>query len=186
MRKIRIILIVVAVLLTMGACAGSGAGDMRDMPDWFLNTPSVADAFYGVGTYKSSNLGTAKTMAMANARNDIAFQVEAKVQSVIKQYAQEAGVDGKKQTIEFVETISKQIANTTLQGAKVESTYLAKDDTFFVLMVYPVNALATELKSQENFIRSQDAAFAEWKAENAFEDLQQDMKDNPSEAGNIK
>lgn len=187
--------IVMAVLLVLfvGGC-GSGPepapepkaepqGAPVDAPDWFLNPPMADDAMYGIGTAKMSDLSRSRNVAISRARNDIAFQMNAQIQAAITDYAQEAGVDDNTQVVNFVETISRQTTETTLQGTRTEEVYPAQDGTVYALVSFPRNNFMQA--SEEVFQRNEDAAFAEFKADQALQRLDQQMSNSPTSAGNI-
>ena len=170
--------IMAVFLFVLMACAsGPGEKPPSDIPRFYLNPPQADDAIYGVGSAKMSKLDTSRKMAVARAREDIAFQVSATIKSVITDYAQEAGVDDNNQVIAFVETISKQITNTKLSGARTEDVYVAKDGTVFALVIYPINEFIMDAESE--FVRNEDAAFAEFKAQEAAKRLEYELENNP-------
>lgn len=158
-------------------------GAQIDAPDWFLNPPLADDAIYGIGTAKMSDLSRSRNVAISRARNDIAFQMNAQIQAAITDYAQEAGVDDNNQVVSFVETVSRQTTETTLQGTRTENVYPAQDGTVYALVSFPRNNFMQA--SEEVFQRNEDAAFAEFKADQALQRLDQQMSNNPTSAGNI-
>jgi hypothetical protein len=118
-----------------------------------------------------------KNMAVARARTDIAFQLNASVKAMIIDYAQESGSEGNTQALNFVETISKQIAEIDLQGAKTVKRYVAKDGTWYAMVSYPLNALTDEVGKL--FERNEAAAFSEFKAQEALKRLDSELQNNP-------
>jgi len=179
MKKTIILLSVISILLAgLLSCAGTPEEKLpSDVPKFYLNPPQADDAIYGVGSARMSKLDTSRKMAVARAREDIAFQVNAVIKAAITDYAQEAGVDGGNQVISFVETISKQITNTRLKGAKTEDVYVSKDGTVFALVVYPVGEFLGDAENE--FVRNEDAAFAEFKAAEAAKRLEYELNNNP-------
>lgn len=157
------------------------SGMPSDIPDFYLMPPVADDAFYGVGSAKMSKLDTSRKMAIARAREDIAFQMNSKIKAAITDYAQEAGVDGGNQVISFVETVSKQITETTLIGAKTEKVAAGSDGTVYALVSYPMNKF--EDTAAQEFMRNEDAAFAEFKAQQALDRLNSEIQNNPPQAG---
>lgn len=161
-----------------------GSQGPSDIPDWYLNPPVAEDSFYGVGSAKMSKLDTSRKMAISRAREDVAFQMESKIKAAITDYAQEAGVDGENQVISFVETVSKQITDTTLQGVKTEEVGVGADGTVYAMVSYPMNKFKETAVSE--FQRNEDAAFAEFKAQQALEQLDSELSNNPPKAGQTK
>jgi|GEM_PF-558162 len=152
-----------------------------DLPDFYLNPPVADDAIYGVGSAKMSSLDTSRRMAVSRAREDIAFQMNAQIQAAVVDYFQEAGVDDNTQVVSFVENISRQVTETTLSGARTEEVYAANDGSVYALVSYPLNGFMEA--AEEAFQRNEDAAFAEFKADQALEYLDSVTADSPSQAG---
>ncbi|TFG64528.1 MAG: hypothetical protein E4H36_02730 [Spirochaetales bacterium] len=198
MKRVSLIFLVMLAVVAFGfvSCVSQPAGSTSegsstaasappsDMPDFYLNPPLADDAIYGVGSAKMAKLDTSRKMAVARAREDIAFQMNASIKAAITDYAQEAGVDGNNQVISFVETISKQVTQTTLNGAKTEQVAAGKDGTVYALVSYPLNAFKDEVKKE--FVRNEDAAFAEFKADQAMQKLDAELSNNPPKSGNVK
>lgn len=198
MKRVSIVFLVMIAVLAFGfvSCMSQPAAETSegsqaaasappaDVPDFYLNPPMADDAIYGVGSAKMAKMDTSRKMAVARAREDIAFQMNASIKAAITDYAQEAGVDGNNQVISFVETISKQVTQTTLNGAKTEQVFAGKDGTIYALVSYPLNAFKDEVKKE--FVRNEDAAFAEFKADQALQKLESELSSNPPQSGNVK
>ncbi len=189
MKKITLILVavVVAGLLTlaMASCAGGGEETMtekeiQELPDWVMNMEMAEDAMYGIGYAKMSNLNTSRTTALARARTDLSFQIRATIQAMMTDYQQEAGVDDNTQVINFVENISKQLTNNVLTGLTPDKMAVMKDGGVWVRVVYNKNKFIED--SQEAFQRNEDAAFAEFKADQASQRLEAQLEDNPPQS----
>ena len=186
MKKIIIALLVVMVALFAVSCASDPTPEAVEpektgLPDFVLNPPMATDAIYGVGFAKQSSMALSIKVAETNARADIASQIETTIQEAITAYAQEAGVDENTQLISFVETITRQITDTTLSGATPKSRVPMDDGGVWVLMVYSKNALIDSFEEvAAGFERNEDAAFAEFKAAQAIEKLDYQLANNPT------
>lgn len=156
-------------------------GKHKDVPSFFLNPPISKDVFYGVGTAKMKKLNAAKKAATARARDDIAFQISAQIQSSISDYYQESGAEEDSQAISFYESVSRQITDTVLQGTTPEKFESGKDGTIYALVSYPKENLLKE--AEKAFVRNEDAAFAEFKAQEALKRLDAQISDKPTTAG---
>lgn len=152
-----------------------------NLPSFYLNPPQADDALYGVGSAKMSTLDTSRRMAISRAREDIAFQMNAAIEAAIVDYSQEAGVDGGNQVVTFVETISRQVTETTLQGTRTEEVAQGDDGTVYALVSFPLNNFREQ--SAAAFERNQDAAFAEFQAAQALEYLDSQLQNNPPQSG---
>ncbi len=184
-------IIVFAAFFVITACGSSPAPALlaapsphpqkqnTDVPQFFLLPPVAEDAFYGVGSAKMSSIDMSKTMSISRARDDIARQVNLQVKNAITDYAQEAGANSS-QTIKFVETVSRQIAEAKLQGAKPKEMYVSKDGTIYALVEYQISNFKSD--ADEIFKRNEEAAFSEFKAAQALEKLDMELKNNPTKS----
>lgn len=182
---------IVVLLSSMGfflSCASKGIsekpvsiGDNKEVPGFYLNPPISDDVFYGVGSAKMKKLNTSRKASLTRARDDIAFQISAQVQSAIVDYYQESGEGDETQALVFYESISRQITNIELAGTKTEKVVVGTDGTLYALISYPKEHM---LKSaEEAFIRNEDAAFSEFKAQEALKRLDAQINNNPTTAG---
>jgi hypothetical protein len=163
--------------LLSGCASTEKVEERRDLPEWFLNPPVAEDVIYGLGMAKMSSDSLSRDTAIARARKDVALQVSTRVQSMMTDYAQEAGAEGNTQVITFVESITKQVADVELQGAVTEKVYAAVDGNWFAMVSYPKNALTQEVS--DIFTRNEDAAFAEFKADQALQRLESSLENDP-------
>ena len=189
MKKITIVLLVLMVTLFAVSCASAPKPakvvepKKSNLPDFVLNPPMATDAIYGVGYAKQSTFALSLKVAETNARADIAAQIETTIQAAITAYTQEAGVDDNTQVISFVESITRQITDTTLSGATPKQRAPMDDGGIWVLMVYSKNALLDSFEEvAKEFERNEDAAFAEFKAASALEKLDYQLANNPTQS----
>lgn len=183
MKKLTLGLIAVMLAFTFVSCASQPAPADKPasgLPDFVMNPPVADDAIYGVGYAKLSNLAMAKNAAMTNARADIARQVETQIQAAVVDYAQESGVDDNTQVVRFVETITKEVTNQTLKGVKMLEFAQDEDGGVWILMSMGNNMMMEA--AEETFARNEDAAFAEFKAAQALDFLDSQVKENPSQS----
>ena len=184
LKKLSIVLLITLTLFVISCSSKPDVTEtagktLEDVPKFFLTPPTADKVFYGVGSAKMSSLDMSRTMALSRARDDIARQVDLQIKNAITDYAQEAGVNSV-QTIKFTETISRQIADTKLQGAKPIEMYAAKDGTIYALIEYDTANLTKD--AAEIFKRNEEAAFSEFKAAQALEKLNFELKNNPTKS----
>ncbi|WP_020611596.1 LPP20 family lipoprotein [Sediminispirochaeta bajacaliforniensis] len=186
MKKFGIVVAVVLVAASLIGCASDAkVADAKpadsNLPDYVLNPPTATDAIYGVGYAKQSSLPLAIKVAEANARADIAAQLKATIQAAVISYAQEAGVDDNTQVINFAESITRQITDTTLSGAVTQNRTPMEDGGVWVLMIYSKDSLVNSFEEvSKEFERNEDAAFAEFKADQALQKLDYQLANNPT------
>lgn len=146
-------------------------------PSWFLSPPKAEDVIYGLGLAKLGSTSLSKDTAVARARTDIAFQVSSRVKASLDDYAQDAGMDGNSQFIQMVESVSNQTANVELRNAVTEELFPAEDGTWYAMVSYPKAEFEDEVG--KIFARNEDAAFAEFKADEALRRLKADLDEEP-------
>ena len=174
---------IIMLITLIAGCASEPAAAVpepekrRDLPSWFMVPPVAEDVIYGLGMAKLSSDSLSRDTAIARARRDIATQVNTRVQTVMTDYAQEAGVDGGSQLISLVESITKQISDVELKGAVTEEVYPAMDGTWYAMVSYPKAGMTEEIA--DIFVRNEDAAFAEFKADQALKMLEDSLDKDP-------
>ena len=179
-RLIIVSLIASVALLGFFGCATPPKAQ-GGLPDFVTNPPSAEDAIYGVGYGKSSNQAKAIEFAKARARNDVARQISVQIDGALTDYFQEAGADDNTQTITFIESISREIVSQKLNGAKAIKTVPMDDDSVWVLVEYSLVSFKDDFaETVEKFTRNEDAAFAEFKAEEALKFLDAKLANEPT------
>lgn len=170
MKMIRFVSIVLLILSVVG-CAGRR---VSGLPGFVVSPPSSDDTFYGVGYGRQSTFQLSKTVAMTNARADVARQVETLIEAAVIVYAQESGEGNNTQALEFVESVTREITNAKLAGAIPERFEQDNEGGVWVLVSYPKSNLRDS--AAELFVRNEAAAFAEFKAEEALEMLDRQLE----------
>ena len=179
-RLIFTVLVIVSVLMVFSC----GSSKVAGVPDFVLNPPIADDVIYGVGYGHQSKLSLSKTVAETNARADIARQIETTIQASVTDYAQEAGVDDNTQVISFVESVTREITDKKLSGAKPVKFEQDNEGGIWVLM--QLDKAEMVMAAKEAFVRNEDAAFAEFKAASALEKLDYQLKNNPTVSEPVK
>jgi hypothetical protein len=156
------------ILLFVISCAGSKS----TLPDFFLNPPVNAEYLYGVGNAQKANLSLARQAATARARDEISRSVQVKVSNMIKDFLQQSGVGESAETLEFTESVSKQVASISLSGATVKEMSQGDDGMIYVLVEYPLSSLRQKALEEA---KKREAQFTEFKARQSFEDLEKEI-----------
>lgn len=124
-------------------------------PYWTVLTPLDKWRFYGVGMGELSNPVNSKMKAESQARDEIARQVSLMINNAVKNYTNEAGLRGNTQELSVFETISIQVANTTLRNVIVENVYHdPNSNAVWVIASYEKKYLESAYKAEaENLKR---------------------------------
>jgi hypothetical protein len=119
------------------ARSGSGGTDSSDLPDFVVNPLVQEEVIFGIGgAQKQSSENMAITMAESRARQSLAFQINANVQAMITDYAREAGTQNNTASLEFAESVGRQVTGVNLAGAIPVKRVKTKDGTWWVLVFY--------------------------------------------------
>ena len=82
-----------------------------DVPNWFMDTPSEDDTYYyatAVADMRSMN--NAINRATQDGQRQLSESVEIQVETMVKNYTQEAGINETVDVIEFYELVSKSVS----------------------------------------------------------------------------
>lgn len=126
-RKSICFLIITAVLFSVSCTSAPVGMEESNIPSILLEPPVSANGPIGVGYAKLPSIALSIKVAETIARADIASQVKTTIQEAITAYAREAGIDDNTQLISFVEKITSQITDTTLNSAIIKSRDLMDD-----------------------------------------------------------
>ena len=153
--------------------AGMPSGP-TDLPDWYINTPEEDDTYiYGTGDATSRKMNIAISKATQSAQTMISTRIQATVQSQVKNFTQEAGMDENTQIVEFYQEASKTITNNTISGLQVlkKYPYMMPGGSYHAYVLVGLKKGAVE-KALVNQIKDEKALYAEFKASQAFKDLE--------------
>ena len=178
-RVFKLVAVVLAVLFVF-SCASNRGRDVgiegEKRPDWVKQMGKFdKETHYEVGYGKMSNFATSMKKAEADARNKIAFWIQTDVNTVLKTYTQDSGIGEDRELIEFMEEVSKQTAKFSLSGARTEDSWQDAEGGVYVLMGFPIDSVGATLDNQlksKPYTRNDSAAFAEFKAQEAFKQMQ--------------
>lgn len=178
-------LIVLAFALAAGCASSPSSGGGKAVigangdpqPEWDRKLKKDADVHYFKGIGRTAETETAKRgAATADALAQLSRWKEAKIGSTLKDYVQEAGTVGNTQALQDFEqaVVAKAVAN--ISGFKEEESWVDQNGIYHILYSYPNADVINDFKSTANtFVRNQAAAFAEFKADEAFRLLEAEM-----------
>jgi hypothetical protein len=146
-----------------------------DYPDWFLNPPKSQSKIYTTGTAKNQNEQLSLSAATSRARNELARIVQIKVETLTRDYFSEVKSKGEDELIEFSQNVSKQIADATLENAKIEKKYIdnsTNPKTFYVM----VSLKISDLKDSVDNAFRENKNYSTFNAEKNLEKLIDEIK----------
>lgn len=116
-------------------------------PAWFSNLPQEENYILAAATATSKDLQLAINKAKQTARADIGAQVEARMQTLTKQFQEEIGkTEGAQLDADFAE-VSKTVVSLTLKGCRTREQITKPEGQLwraYVLMEYPIGAAKTK------------------------------------------
>jgi len=180
MKKIQILLLAILVAMLFTACGGAKEklNNQVDYPDWYdiQDDPNYVHTF-GEATQMSKEL--AVDGAKTNAYLDAALNVQTKVEGMIKKFASESGYEDP--TVNsFINKAVKLIAEAEFSGANISKREVYKVETengprfnAYVRLSVPTQTINKNLHDQ---IKNEEALYNEFKASQAFQELEKEMK----------
>jgi hypothetical protein len=146
-------------------------------PEW-MNGPAQTEEFYYVigdgrpGMSKTAQQGTARMDAQAK----VAQWKAAVVMDTVKNYMEESGVPGNTQILMNFQQVTITKSSANVAGFDQVEYWLDQDGVYHGLFRYPKKNLENDFKAGvSDFQRNQAAAFAEFKAQEAYRLLEAQM-----------
>ena len=181
-RALTLVMIILSVMLVF-SCASKSTGkkvlgaEGVTRPDWVRQLGKKEKGLhFEVGYGKMSNYATSLKKAEADARNKIAFWVQTDVNTVLKTYTQDAGIGEQRELIEYMEDFLNRQLRFQFR-CTIEDSWEDEDGGVYVLMSYDIEQAAENLANQmQSYQRNESAAFAEFKAQEAFRQLQYEQE----------
>ncbi len=140
------------------------------VPAWVYEGKKDDTGIYAVGAGKLSNDITSQKMARAQARLELAQEVEVQVKGVTQTLIDDQGAEGDRQYLAALTENAALVTESVLNGSEQADMYKGDDGTIYVLMYLPKSTFVTELTKQANsFNRTSSAAYTEEKMAEAYE-----------------
>ncbi len=182
MKKIQILMLALLVAFLFTGCGGGKEklNNRVDYPDWYdiQDDPNYVHAF-GLDIKMSEELAT--DGAKTNAYYDAALYVNTKVEGMIKKFASESGYQNP-EVNSFINKAVKLIAEAEFSGASITKREVYITDTengqrykAFVRLSVPTKTVNKNLLNQ---ISHEEALYNEFKASQAFQELEKEMSGN--------
>jgi len=149
------------------AAAPSGTTANSSLPAWFNEAPPE-DAIFGIGIAKLTNSALAMETAATRAQRDIARQVNAVVQGMLTDYANESGLASNPRSMISIENIGRNLINMNLSGSTRDKIEQGSDGTWYVRYYARKADIARQAAS---VVDTEMADYAEYRRERATEML---------------
>jgi len=160
------------VVLLVGCAHGGG----KPCPAWFDNPPKDPNFMFATATGLSKDLQLAINKAKAEARAELAAQVETQVMSLFKKFNEEVGNPQEPEFLQMVTDVKKLVVDQTLYGSRIAKQHTAKEGDAWracVLMEVSFNDMKMAMMDQ---IKKQEALYTRWRASQAFKELEEEVE----------
>jgi hypothetical protein len=144
-----------------------------DAPEWVDELPPE-DALWGIGIARLQNESLAQQTAVSRARRDVAGQLSILVQGMLIDYAREAGTLNDSTSIQFIESVSRDLIDANLSGSVPNARNRMSDGTWWVRVA--LNK-ADARKAVNDIVDNEAARFADFKAQEALKMLDQKLSE---------
>lgn len=147
-----------------------------DMPEWFLNKPQDPNYIYQSATDVSQDMQTAVDKAMASCRSQLSLEITARMDALVKKFAEEIGQGENSTFLSQFTTTTKQVASNTIAGAKEKQKSVLKDGNKFrayVLLEYPIGAAN---KALMDALAQNKEAYTRFQASKSFDELEREVE----------
>ena len=179
MRKAYLVLLVILLALAIFGCKSAGQKRMENDPNvasFVADPPTDKNYIFGVGGSKLTNNTRAVQASDAQARTDIATKLKTEVQAMIIDYFRSAGTENNQASLNFYESISRQLTDAYLTGVDVVKREKTKDGTYWTLMrISKTDAASAAANAIQDVYESEAARYAEFKAMDALKMMEQQL-----------
>jgi hypothetical protein len=146
-----------------------------DMSDW-ETLPNDPNFFYAMNTQVSQDMQLAINKATADARAEIARQVELKVNGLQKRFMEETGAGDNAQLLSMFTEATKTVVSVALTGSRVAKQKTQKEGNgwrAYVLVEYPIGAVNQALQQQ---IKNREELYTRFRASQAYKELDDEVQ----------
>jgi len=131
----------------------------------------------GSAPYSKLGAGFTRREALANARSNLAQQIEALVKDKVETFTRSTGVGGREVADKVSTQVSKQTAKVSLKGSKqLEFWQHPTNKTMYILVGMNENAMNEEIKANvKSSYKNDEALWQQFQAKNALESLEKEF-----------
>ena len=173
------LMVVVSVGMFIAGCSKEAQPEIEGVlaPAW-IKKPSVEGAVAEVGSAPKSaaGLGFQRRIALANARSNLAQQIETLVKDKVETFTRSTGIAKGERVDTVATTVSKQVAKVTLRGSKQVDSWQSPSGTLYVLVAIPekeINAAAKD--AVRTSFKDDEALWQQFKAKQALKELEKEF-----------
>ena len=154
--------------------SASQQAEKEGVPAWVYEGRKDSNGIYAVGAGKLENDITSLKMAKAQARLELAKEVEVTVKGVTQTLVDDQGATGDRTYLAALTENALETTKAILNGSEQVDYFKSNDGTVYVLMILPKKTFVTELATKANqartsFSPTSSAEYTEEKMAEAYE-----------------
>ena len=152
-----------AAFIVMILFAGCAHGGSSPCPAWFHNPPKDPNFMFATATGLSKDMQLAINKAKAEARAELAAQIETQVMSLFKKFNEEVGSPEESELLEMVTDVKKLVVDQTLSGSRVAKQHTVREGDAWracVLMEVSINQMKMAVMDQ---VKKKEALYTRWR-----------------------
>ncbi len=164
MKKHYLLFVVIISIASVMGCGSLSSSAQGDAPEW-LNELPPEGTIWGIGVAKLQNESLARETATSRARRDVASQLSVLVQSMLTDYAREAGTLQNTTSIQFIESVTRNLIDMNVSGAIPNAQKRMPDGTWWIRVSL---SKADAQRLAGDVIENEASRYAEFKAQEAL------------------
>ena len=166
------------LLTTPGTIARAESSQITNInvPDWFVNVPQDPDHIYVARTRSSKDLEMSIDTAQAQARVDLANQVQTKVTAMFKRFREEIGSGEDSELNSIATAVSKDIASESVSGLKVKQQEVVKEGSVYNVFVLFELATGEVNSAVLDKVKAQKDMYTRFRASQGFKELEAEVE----------
>jgi hypothetical protein len=138
-----------------------------NLPEWFDDL-MPEDELWAIGSARLQNDNLARQAAASRARRELATMISVQAQSMLTDYAREAGTLNNSTSLQLVENVGRDLVNQNLSGAVPNKQTRTPDGTWWVRVALKK---ADANKLVNNVVENDASRYADFKAQEALKML---------------
>lgn len=181
MKKITVMMAILAMACVMVVGCKSAPKNNADLPSWVLVPPEGGISGIGSAKIGAAGMQTARIEAAANARDEIARTLNVRVKNMLKNFVETTGV-GDAETVDKVFTnVSKQVSKVDLTGSQIKKAHLDKENNeLYVLVAVNPEAVSQAQEAMKQAavtsFKNDQALWQKFQAKKGQEELEKEIE----------
>jgi len=151
--------------------------EFTDAPKWVLNaTLEQGLSASGSALVGKAGMQFAITEAEANARVQMARQIEVKVSALLKTFTQQTGVKDGQTVDKVISDVSKQLTQQNVVGTKRKDMWISPSGEVWVLMSMSDQSVLDVKNAVKSSFKNDDALHQQMEAKHAQDNLNRELE----------